>query len=147
MKYLFYILLFSFILFSSCQKESSPVTPQSDHADAVGLAIYDSDQLLLTYFNGVSTDTLFVQDGKRTNNLLIKFLDPAKKVLNDSLGADKKLSWLIEDSSVVTANMLENDKWKFYLNGKKAGKTRIKFQLLHIDHPDFQSDFLNIIVK
>ncbi len=143
-----YILLSLLVLamLSSCSEETNPTTPEEDHFKANGMIIESMGQRILTYFNLKSTDTLVVPIGL-TDHYEIKFLDADSNVIAAPTDEDKKLGWVIGDTSMLEVYRHDNQEWEFHLKGKKVGTTNIEFQVLHIDHSDFRTIKIPVVVK
>lgn len=144
-KYILLSLLFVVFL-SSCSEETNPTTPIADHFKANGLIIESMGQRILTYFNLKSPDTLIVPVGL-TDHYEIKFLDADSNVIAPPTDADKKLGWVIGDTSMLEVYRHDGQEWEFHLKGKKVGTTDIEFRVMHIDHPDFKTIKLPVIVR
>ena len=147
----FYIItaIFPFILIlGGCKKETSVTEPDKDHFDAEGLVIMnDAFQEKLRVFRGITTDTLKVPLNGMTEHLKIKFLDENNKLINPPEDKNKTLSWVIADTTKLGVFRHDDDSWEFHLMGKKEGKTTIEFQILHVDHPDFRTPALPVVIK
>jgi len=141
------ILLLSlfFVFFVSCSEQSSPTESEEDHFKANGLIIESSGKRILTYFNLKTKDTLYVPIGL-TEHYEIKFLSADSTVIEPPSDDEKKLGWVISDTSMLEVYRHGGDEWEFHLKGKKVGNTFIEFQVLHQQHPDFRTNKIPVVI-
>ena len=61
--------------FNSCD-EDDPVSPQEEHLEAIGTAIYDATgALTLSIIRGETNDTLYIEEGILSDHFEVKFYD------------------------------------------------------------------------
>lgn len=144
------LVLFSTLFMNSC-KEESVTEPQHEHYETYGINIYHSDSLYLKVFNAV-IDTNYHQSFALTMNsqpeeFKLMFLDENGKELAYPTDSNKVLGWLIADTTIVNATISSDSRWNFVLEAKKPGNTSIEIRLNHIDHPDFKTPLIPIMIK
>ncbi len=144
LKYIINIFFIINIVYLTGCSEDTVQTPQSAHFQASGLIIYNEtlSDTILYYHNGVlkpGFDSLFVPFNALSGHWTIKFLDANKIQLEPPSGPNHTLGWLIDDPNMLELYRHGNDIWEFHLKGKALGTTKIKFQILHEGHADFQT--------
>ncbi len=145
LKLIMSILIFGLFFGGSCEED--PVTPQEEHFDAVGLVVYQSGLKIIDYYAPDYTpnvtainDTINIDQGL-TPHYEVKFYDENKNEIDPPTESDKAFGMWVQDMSVVSIWWHPGDegKFEFHLNGLKEGSTRVKFQVLHLGHPDFET--------
>ena len=101
---------------ASCSDEKSPTTPQAEHFDATGMILESSGARILTYFNLVCNDTLYVPIGL-SDHIDMKFLKSDSTVIAAPTDADKKLGWTIADTSMLEVYRHDGEEWEFHVKG------------------------------
>ena len=133
------------IILSSCSEDTQPLTP-GEHFEAEGMLFLDGARKpYLKVFRG-SVDTVLARKFTAPlNNIsdafIVKFLDSKQNEVNPPSESVKKLTWQIDDPSIVEVYQHEGEEggYEFHLRGKKAGQTYIQFYVTHGDHSDYRS--------
>ncbi len=139
-KQTFSILIISlFLLFAGCG-EDDPVTPQEDHEEAIGMAIFRADTLVAAILRGVPTDTLRIPAGSVSEDYHVQFYDNDEKLF-EAHDDGKTLTWEIDHPSILAVLQDSGDegKFEFRFQGLQAGTTEIEFFILHQGHADFRT--------
>jgi hypothetical protein len=148
MKNLFIAFLGLFTIITiSCSDE--PTTPQEDHYEPLGMKIYAADTLFMKIFKGTidpAYNQKFIIDDVNGPEYKIVFLDEDGNEMAAPDDEEKKLGWVFEDKSIAELN-LGSGKWNFKLGGLKNGTTKLELQVLHLDHPDFRTPQIDVIVE
>jgi hypothetical protein len=134
------------IMITSCSDE--PTTPQEEHFEPLGMNIYAADTIFMRIFKG-TIDPAFNQKfiisdilGPEYN---IVFLDEDGHEMEAPDDEEKNLGWVFEDNSIAKLNQ-DSNKWSFRLEGLKNGTTKLELQVLHLDHPDFRTPQIEVLV-
>lgn len=141
--------LFVIFLISACDKEDS-VQPQENHFEAVGTIIYDATgAVAVSILRGVTGDTLFAEAGLLSDHFTVKFYDDNETVVNPPDDEDHYLGFEIGDPSVAETYQHPGEEggYEFHLRGLKTGSTEIELFVYHIDHRDYRSGKIPVIVK
>lgn len=143
-----YFPLFFVLLLVSC-KEKNSLEDEHDHTEAVGLIIYYNG---LPYFKVINAqiDTTISRDFLVPLNedryFEVKFIDAEGHEETPSEDS-KNFSWVVDDPSLINAQLISGEKYKFKMRGLSPGKTLIEFRLNHYDHPDFKTPKVPLVVK
>ena len=98
---LFPLLFLSFILLlTAACSEDDPITPQHEHAEAVGMALLRDGAVVASILRGVPGDTLRVDAGVTSEDFDVWFYD-ADDDLFEEHDDDKIFSWQIADPTLV----------------------------------------------
>ncbi len=74
------ILLVSIIIIIGC--EDDPVSNQADHFKAIGTVVYDATGALsVSILRGVTTDTLYIDEGVLSDHFEVKFYDDSENII------------------------------------------------------------------
>lgn len=140
------VLLFS-VLFSACG-EDDPVTPQDNHFEAIGVALYRGDVLHASILRGETNDTLRAAVGVTGEDYDVRFYNEDEHIV-EAHDDEVTFSWEIGDTSVVEVvqESGKEGKFEFRLRGLKAGSTVIEFFILHEGHSDFRSGKMPLVVE
>lgn len=142
------IILISIFLTFTC-KEKSTITNSVGHTEAIGMVIYYNGNPFLRIKNGKIDSTVSKGFNLKLNQILIplevKFIDEGgDEIIPEE--SEKNLGWIIDDTTIAELTLLPAEKWKFQATGKKIGSTLIEFRLNHIDHPDFKTPKIPLVV-
>jgi hypothetical protein len=136
------ILLFSLMLFlfSSACSEDDPITPQSAHDEAIGMALFRGDSLVASILRGVPSDTLRAVAGVKSEDYDIRFYDEDEHLF-EAHDDDKTFSWEIADPAIVEVvqDSGKAGEFEFRLRGLAPGTTTIEFFIMHAGHSDFRT--------
>lgn len=139
------VLLFAILSGSSCEDDT--ISSPTEHFEAVGIIIYSSGVKVFDYFGpdydpttSALDDTIKIQTGL-TPRWEAKFYDENRNEINSPTDPDNSFSARIDDTNLLNIqwNTGEEGSFSFYLNGLMSGSTKIKFQILHGEHPDFET--------
>lgn len=141
----FIVLVFIALFIVSCD-DSTPVAPSEDHFEAAGYALLNAkDEVVFKVLNGKVVDsiatTLKLNLADGPSIFSIKFFDTNDKDLGVPNDVNKSLLIEIGSSEFATS---EIHNWKFTLVPLAKGSTTIRIQILHKDHPDFTSPYVNM---
>lgn len=137
-----------FILFLPACGEDDPVVPQSDHEEAIGLALFRADSLVFSILRGIPDDTLRIAAGSTSEDYEVRFYNDAENIF-EAHDSDKTFSWEIEDATIVEVlqDTGKEGKFELRLHGLKSGTTSIEFFILHQGHADFRSGKWPVLVQ
>lgn len=135
------LILFS-VTFQACDTTGSSDNVD-EHRDAWGIALIMSGTEIARQFEGevsyTDGDQLEVIAGEETPLINVQFLDEDGDTFVPE-DDDYSLAWEIEPQDVFDIEQHEEDgKWAFHIVGLNGGEAQIVFQLLHLDHADFES--------
>lgn len=136
------ILLLATLVFSSTSCSEKTIISDDEHTEAIGLIIYYNNEPFFKVQNG-KIDTMIAPGltfklGLDYSPLEVKFIDPDGEIITP-IEAEKSLSWIIADTSLIDLKLITNEKWKMSAEGKRVGTTQIEFLLMHGEHPDFRT--------
>ncbi|MFN3306180.1 MAG: hypothetical protein ACK42Z_03215 [Candidatus Kapaibacteriota bacterium] len=151
MKTLKMLFIYTFLLLfiTTACKEKSSLENEMDHTEAIGVVVYHNEK---PYFKVVNTliDTTIAKEFLVPLNeeryFEVKFID-AEGYEETPTDSSKNFSWVVDDATLIEAQLLANEKFKFKIRGLKSGKTLIEFRLNHYDHPDFKTPKVPLVVK
>jgi hypothetical protein len=151
MKKFFILITFVAVLsFYGCS-EDEITNPQHDHYEAFGMNIYKHNTLYMKILNAKIDDNynsyFDIDINAEAEIFNIVFLDENGNEMKNPENDEMKLDFLISDTSIVKAYIWVNSKWEFVLDGLKRDSTAIEIRLNHIDHPDFKTPLIPVIVK
>ncbi|HOJ05355.1 MAG TPA: hypothetical protein PK916_15255 [Bacteroidota bacterium] len=134
-------------LITACS-EDDPVTPQEDHFEAIGMALYRGDTKVLGILRGVTTDTLRATVGVTGEDYDVRFYNENEQIV-EADDDHESLGWEIADPSIVDVvqDAGKEGKFEFRLRGKKAGTTTVEFLIVHEGHADFRSGKIPVVVR
>ena len=137
------------IFISSC-KETDPIAPPEDHAEASGLVLFQKDTISFKVFNGEiigENKEFFVNESDTTDYYDIKFLDSTGTLFDLHGDSDKDFTWNLKDTGIAKIEQDTADIWRFRIIGIKKGRTEIAYEVLHLDHLDFTTPNIWINVQ
>lgn len=143
-----YLILTIVLLIFSCS-EKNTLEDDHSHTEAIGLIIYYNEKPFFKILNAKIDETIakeFALNRDEEKVFRVAFIDDD----NEEFVPDepnKNFSWIIDDTSLVQASLLPNEKYKFKMRGLKSGATQIEFRLNHNDHPDFKTPKIPLVVK
>lgn len=146
---IFINVLIAVFLLSACDSDD-PIQPHDDHFEAVGTIIYDATgAVAVSILRGVTNDTLFVEAGQLSDHLTVKFYDDNEAVINPPDNEDHYLGFEIGDPSIAETYQHPGEEggYEFHLRGLKSGSTKIELFIYHVDHRDYRSGQIPVIVK
>ncbi len=141
------VLILLFVLLSGSSCEDDPISSPTEHFEAVGIIIYSSGVKVFDYFGpdydptaSAIDDTIKIQTGL-TPRWEAKFYDENRIEIESPVDPDNSFGAQIDNANLLNIqwNAGEEGSFSFYLNGLMPGSTKIKFQILHGDHPDFET--------
>lgn len=142
MRYIQTMLFFSMmlLLFTSACSEDDPITPQSEHDEAIGMALFRGDSLVASILRGVPSDTLRAVTGVNTEDYDVRFYDEDEQLF-EAHDDDKTFAWEVANPSIVEAvqDSGRAGEFEFRLRGLTPGTTTIEFFIMHAGHSDFRS--------
>lgn len=145
--------LFFFIIISltisviSCS-DDDPVAPQEEHFEAIGTVIYDATgAITITILRGVTSDTLYVEEGALSDHFDVKFYDENENIVDPPLSEEHSLGYEIANEDIVEWWQHEGEEgdFEFHLRGIEHGTTTLELFIQHSGHNDYRSG--NIPVK
>lgn len=142
------ILLVSIIIITGC--EDDPVSNQADHFKAIGTVIYDATGALsVSILRGVTTDTLYIDEGILSDHFEVKFYDDNENIIDAPTSGSATLDHSIQDTSLISwwQHPGEEGGFEFHLRGLKKGTTVLELYIKHEDHNDYRSGGIPVRVK
>jgi hypothetical protein len=112
-----------------------------DHVDADGMRLVHRGSTIAEQWQANVSGGLALDQGAEIDSLLVRFLSPDSNVIagaNLECG-DKSLLWTVADTSIASVRAAGFEPWAVNVVGKTAGSTSVRFQVFHVDHPDFTS--------
>lgn len=68
----------------------------------------------------------------------VEFFDEdGDEIHSEDLDDEYSLDWEVADAEIAEIN--EDERWTFTIQGVNAGNTTVQFKLMHGDHPDFST--------
>lgn len=141
------------VILSSCSEDTQPLAP-GEHFEAEGMLFLDGARKPhLKVFRGTVDTLLAKKFTAPLNNIsdafIVKFLDSKQGEINPPSETSKKLTWQIDDPSIVEVYQHEGEEggYEFHLRGKKTGSTFIQFYVTHGDHSDYRSGKIPVEVQ
>jgi len=134
------------IIGPSCSDDDDPVSSQANHFDAIGMQILQSGVVILDYYGPnygagddiADLDTLSASQGLNPH-WNTKFYDEDGELIDPPTDDDKSFGAEFADTSIAELwwHEGEDGTYEFHLRGKKEGYTTVEFKVLHVDHADF----------
>ncbi|MFW6347916.1 MAG: hypothetical protein ACOC2C_04820 [Cyclonatronaceae bacterium] len=139
------VLLLAIFIFNACDTTSSDTDDHDhgEHADPFGLKVMHDGQELARQFDGEVSYTgghsaIEVEAGVTYGPLQIMLLaEDGDEFLPDD--EDYFLRINIADESIVHTHDVDAPNFSFGLHGDSEGETTASFDVMHIDHSDFES--------
>lgn len=125
----------------------NPVEEHHDeHSDAHGLILLANGSEILRVEGAAVDDTLFVPLGGNSSIIEVEFLtEEGEPIHAEDLDDDFGLRLTVADPTVADYEM-EGD-WSFVLNGLVQDTTSLVVELLHLEHPDFTTPDIPVVVR
>ncbi|MCA9759512.1 MAG: hypothetical protein KDA27_27200, partial [Candidatus Eisenbacteria bacterium] len=118
-----------------------------DHFDADGVVLEAEGETVVSQWEGdVSGEVELELEESRA--ISVVFLDPdsTRGVPADAC-EDQYLEVTVDDESIATVNLDAPDgRWSFTITGASEGETSIRVRIIHVDHSDFTSLELPVVV-
>lgn len=144
--------LYLALLQSGCN-DSGIVTPPSPHFEAEGMIIKSENlsDTVLYVFRGqfkAGFDSLKIPYGTISPHWNVFFLNSDTVTIDPPSDNDKTLGWTIANPLIL--EMFQDDPasepWAFHLRGLNVGSTTIELKIVHINHSDFTTPPIPVIV-
>lgn len=130
----------------SCS-EKSPSVAQEDHFQADGLVLVnEAFETVVHVWRGKVSDTIHVNAGCVSAHLQIRFLDQDSVLVSPPDEKDHLLGWSFGDSTIAGIHRHDGDIWDFHVEGLKEGSTTLKLSMMHVDHADFSTPLIPVVV-
>jgi len=137
-------------VFSSCS-DDDPVEPLEDHFEAIGTIVYDATgAVAASILRGVTDDTLYAPNGDLSDHFTVKFYNENEEIIDPPVGEeDHYLGFEVGDATVVETyqHSGEEGDYEFHLRGLKAGTTSLELFIYHVDHKDYRSGSIPVVVE
>ena len=143
---------FMAIFMLSCSDD--PISPQSEHFEAIGMVILQSGATVLDYYGpdygaGDQTaylDTLYASQGLNPH-WNVRFYNEDGDLV-DPPEDDKWFSaeFANPDLAELWWHEGEEGEFEFHIRGNQAGQTTVEFKIMHIDHADFTTLPIPLVV-
>jgi hypothetical protein len=141
------VTIFLFLVFVMGCSNNNPVESEEDHFEAIGLFIISGMDTIAKYEDLVVSGNINVTEKDSTDLLAIKFIEE-----NGHVGVpptdDWSLDWIITDVSVadVVSTDSQIQSYLLRISGKNIGQTNIRIIINHLEHKDYESADLPIVV-
>ena len=151
-KHIVIIVLAIYSVFLYSCSESNGKEPHHDDLEAEGIILKNADTTYLKILDGkflTSQNTINLLKDSSTK-FSIYFLNHDGEIIDvtkDEEDADKKFAWVFDDNTIAKIDTMGYPKWTFSMKGLKQGTTQVELQTYHIDHLDFRSLKIPVIVK
>ncbi len=141
------LLLMAALFIGSCSDD--PLSPQTEHFEAIGMYISSSGIKVVSILRGETSDTFYVPIGLTEDHYEAQFYDEDENIIDPPVDEDSYLSWAIDDESVVEVWQHEGEEgeFEFHLRGLEEGQTMIEFFVMHVDHSDYRSGKIPVVVS
>lgn len=151
-KLIWVAITFTFIAWNSgCSNDDGGET---EHAEVRGLILRMADSVLVAVDSTIVTGQLtFPSDNLYSDSIKVWFIsDDENRDEFRPDNVDEALHVTVTDTGVATvlfhAGGTDPDaRWGFQVKGKSAGATTLKVQILHIDHPDYTSPLIPLVIE
>lgn len=130
--------------------EDDPVSNQEEHFEAIGTIIYDATgAVAASILRGVTTDTLFIDNGVLSDHFSVKFYDEDENIIDPPEEEHTSMSYSIEDTTIIGwwQHPGEEGGFEFHLDGNNIGITTLELYIQHEEHNDYRSGEIPIRVK
>jgi len=117
---------------------------EEEHAEAEGLVVRQGDSTLVTVWGGVVTGQMTVFLGQTTPELEVFYLDLDSIEFQPHVDDGFLLADSLGDLAVATLSNI--DDWSFSIHGESAGATELFLSIFHIDHLDYISPAMPVVV-
>ncbi|OVE78693.1 hypothetical protein BVY01_04665 [bacterium I07] len=139
------ILLMSCFLFT-CGKDNSTEPEEEEHADVIGVVVKEGDTEVARYQSLIVSGEIQVPLGDESPALSVYFISPGGSLMRPE-GDQYSMSLTVGSTNVAVAKQHINDnKWDFYVLGKKEGGTTVQIRLMNDDDIDYVAQPLPIKV-
>ncbi len=139
------------LAFHSCSNEDSG---EDQHAEARGLVLRMADTIVVSVDSTVVSGQLtFPADNLFSNPVSVWFIaDDADRDEFRPDDSDEALRVSVADTSIATVLVHSDatdpdEKWTFQIKGKSAGSTTVSVQIIHVDHPDYTSPLIPLVIQ
>lgn len=142
-------------LLPSCGDNPVKQEVHCDHIDADGVRLSQGNVVLVEQFNGIHTGQIDVGAGSVQSDIEATFLKeefvdgaptPADITMDPACFGDHTLGWEVEDPTVAEVFQSEGQVWSFNVRGLSPGTTTVQVVIVHVDHNDFVSLPIPIVV-
>lgn len=127
---------------------------EHEHAEARGLVLRMADSVLVSVDSTIVTGQLsFPADNQYSDHIEVWFISDDEhrdEFRPDDL--DEVLHVTVTDTNIATVlfhadETDQDERWEFHVKGKSAGATTIKVQIFHVDHPDYTSPLIPLVIE
>jgi hypothetical protein len=127
----------------------NPVEDDHDHADIQGLVLMMEGQELVVVEDATVTGSITVAEGQETPGITVEWRDGDGEHFHDEdLDPDLTLEHASINEAIAEFGQHEgDDRWTFHIHGESAGSTSIELQLFNVDHVDFRTPPIPIVVE
>lgn len=136
------------LMAGGCGDDDDPISSQTEHLEAIGMVVYQSGSVVMDYFGPdyLASDTVAYNDTLRASQGLnphweVKFYDEDTVLIDPPESDDHHLNAVFGNSSLAELWWHEGEEgeFEFHMRGLAAGTTTVRFQVMHIDHADFST--------
>lgn len=118
-----------------------------DHegAEAAGVILSSGEEELVRVLNLEISDTLFVPVGEEVD-IEVEFLDDhGDPIHTEDFGDEISMQVEVQDGAVAAAST--TGPWSFSIDGQQIGETTLAVKLFHVDHEDFTTPEIPVVVE
>lgn len=142
-------------LAAGCSDDDNPAgDTNEDHLHAAGVMLIHGTDTLVTAEGTVVTGSVSVTAGDTLGPCEVWFFDPDSGWYHPeeepSLDHDHELLIDVEDETIVSVILGEEvagaDPWSAFFAGRQSGATVMRVKIMHLDHPDYTSPELPVLV-
>ncbi len=140
-----FVLLLLVTVTASCSNSAS--SEEETHPEAVGVVLYLNGDLIVEKYPSQDLINNFptIDEGNETALISTLFIDEdGNEFIPDE--PEVSLGFEISDSNIIEIEQHEGELWEFHVKGLQAGTATLTLQLMHDDHPDFESPAIEIEV-
>lgn len=145
------IIIASFVAligFSAC--DSNPVTDTHEHADVEGLALLVGGVEIVVVEDGQVTGQIDASAGQETAEILVEWRDHDGNHFHDE-DLDERLTLghkFMGDTDIAEFEQHSGTpRFSFHIHGVASGSTSMELQLFNVDHVDFRTPSIPILVQ
>lgn len=140
-----FMLLLIATLTVSCSNSAS--SEEETHPEPTGVVLYLNGDLIVEKYSGQDLINNFPPIEKDSVTALINTLfidEDGNEFIPDE--PEAYLNFEISNTNIIEIEQHEGELWDFHVKGRQAGTTTLTLQLMHDNHPDFESPAISIQV-
>jgi hypothetical protein len=140
-----FVLLLIAVVTVSCSNSAS--SEEETHPEPTGFVLYLNGDLIVEKYSGQDLINNFpsIEEGDETALINVLFIDEdGNEFIPDE--PEVYLNFEISDTNIIDTEQHDGELWEFHVLGLQAGTATLTLQLMHDNHPDFESPAISIEV-